>query len=80
MSAARDPCRAQDWVTALRWMQWMLRQRPDDPRLLSQVAAGLSIANLLAATVCTCLVVSGHTVVSQVQPSMGHCCCGGMTA
>ena len=30
--------RARDWVTALRWMQWLLRQRPDDPRLLSQVA------------------------------------------
>ncbi len=46
MLAAHDPYRAQDWVTALRWMQWLLRQRPDAPRLLSQVASELQLDNM----------------------------------
>lgn len=31
-------CRLQEWTTALRWMQWLLKRSPTDPHLLSQVS------------------------------------------
>lgn len=31
-------CRAQEWTTALRWMQWLLQRRPTDAHVMSQVS------------------------------------------